>query len=124
MLLLCLQRDMGKALGQALALRLPNTPLLCLDGLHLPEHSYLDIAAPIAVEHIVLCGAQIVSTVIVAPLGTIAIAANSFGITVEALCYMPGYGMSDAATTLVGQSLGAGRRYLARRFGRITLGMG
>ncbi len=46
--LLCLQRDMGKALGQALALRLPNTPLLCLDGLHLPEHSYLDIAAPIA----------------------------------------------------------------------------
>ena len=48
MILLCLQRDMGKALGQALALRLPNTPLLCLDGLHLPEHSYLDIAAPIA----------------------------------------------------------------------------
>lgn len=48
MLLLCLQRDMGKALGQALALRLPQMPLLCLDGLQLPEHSYLDIAAPIA----------------------------------------------------------------------------
>ena len=71
-----------------------------------------------------MCGAQIVSTIIVAPLGTIAIAANSFGITVEALCYMPGYGISDAATTLVGQSLGAGRRFLARSFGRITLGMG
>ena len=84
----------------------------------------LHIAAPIAIEHIVLCGAQIVSTIIVAPLGTIAIAANSFGITVEALCYMPGYGIADAATTLVGQSLGAGRRYLARSFGRITLGMG
>ena len=84
----------------------------------------LHIAAPIAIEHIVLCGAQIVSTIIVAPLGTIAIAANSFGITVEALCYMPGYGIADAATTLVGQSLGAGRRFLARSFGRITLGMG
>ena len=82
------------------------------------------IAAPIAVEHVILCGAQIVSTIIVAPLGTIAIAANSFGITVEALCYMPGYGIGDAATTLVGQSLGAGRRHLARSFGRITLGMG
>ena len=82
------------------------------------------IAAPIAVEHIILCGAQITSTIIVAPLGTIAIAANSFGITVEALCYMPGYGISDAATALVGQSLGAGRRALARSFGRITLGMG
>ena len=82
------------------------------------------IGAPIAVEHIILCGAQIVSTIIVAPLGTVAIAANSFGITIEALCYMPGYGISDAATTLVGQSLGAGRRFLARSFGRITLSMG
>ncbi|MBR6032064.1 MAG: MATE family efflux transporter [Bacteroidaceae bacterium] len=82
------------------------------------------IAAPIAVEHAIICGAQIVSTIIVAPLGTVAIAANSFGITVEALCYMPGYGIGDAATTLVGQSLGAGRRFLARSFGRITLGMG
>ena len=82
------------------------------------------IAVPIAVEHVILCGAQIVSTLIVAPLGTVAIAANSFGITVEALCYMPGYGISDAATTLVGQSLGAGRRLLARSLGRITLGMG
>ncbi len=48
MALLCLRRDMGKALGQALTLRLPDTALLCLDGLHLPEHSYLDIASPIA----------------------------------------------------------------------------
>lgn len=84
----------------------------------------LHIALPIAIEHMVLCGAQIVSTIIVAPLGTIAIAANSFGITVEALCYMPGYGISDAATALVGQSLGAGRPRLARSFGRITVGMG
>ncbi len=87
-------------------------------------HESFRISAPIAVEHVILCGAQIVSTLIVAPLGTIAIAANSFGITVEALCYMPGYGISDAATALVGQSLGAGRRMLARSFGRITLGMG
>ena len=97
-------------------------------GTYIPQLSTLresfHIAAPIAVEHVIMCGAQIVSTIIVAPLGTIAIAANSFGITVEALCYMPGYGISDAATTLVGQSLGAGRRLLARSFGRITLGMG
>ena len=104
---LSLRQDCGTFIPQLRTLR---------EGLH--------IAAPIAVEHIVLCGAQIVSTIIVAPLGTIAIAANSFGITVEALCYMPGYGIADAATTLVGQSLGAGRRFLARSFGRITLGMG
>lgn len=82
------------------------------------------ISVPIALERIVMNAAQIASTIIVAPLGTIAIAANSFGIIVESLCYMPGYGIADGATALIGQSLGAGRRRLARCFGRITLSMG
>lgn len=82
------------------------------------------ISAPMSCERIVMCGAQIASTLIVAPLGTIAIAANSFGITAESLCYMPGYGISEAATTLIGQSLGAGRRELTSRFSRITVLMG
>ena len=64
------------------------------------------------------------TTVIVAPLGVFAIAANSFAITAESLCYMPGYGIAEAATTLVGQSIGAGRRELTRSFSRITVGMG
>ena len=72
----------------------------------------LHIGLPMGVEHVVICGAQIMTTVIVAPLGVFAIAANSFGITAESLCYMPGYGIADAATTLVGQSLGAGRKDL------------
>lgn len=82
------------------------------------------ISAPIAAERVMMCGAQIISTIIVAPLGTAAIAANSFGITAESLCYMPGYGISDAATTLVGQSLGANRKDLAHSFGKITISMG
>ena len=75
-------------------------------------------------EHVVICGAQIMTTVIVAPLGVFAIAANSFAITAESLCYMPGYGISDAATTLVGQSVGAKRRRLTRSFAFITVFMG
>lgn len=84
------------------------------------------IALPMGIEHAVMCGAQITSTIIIAPLGTIAIAAHAFGIIIEGLCYMPGHGISDAATTLVGQSLGAQRQPLARSFARITvmLGMG
>lgn len=39
--------DMAKALGQALATRLPG-PLLCLDSLDLPDGSFLDVAAPVA----------------------------------------------------------------------------
>ena len=79
------------------------------------------IGIPMGIEHIVICGAQIMTTVIVAPLGVFAIAANSFAITAESLCYMPGYGIADAATTLVGQSIGAGRRRLTRSFARITV---
>lgn len=82
------------------------------------------IGFPMGMEHIVICGAQIMTTVIVAPLGVFAIAANSFAITAESLCYMPGYGIADAATTLVGQSIGAGRCRLTRSFARITVFMG
>lgn len=82
------------------------------------------IGLPMAIEHAVICGAQIMTTVIVAPLGIFAIAANSFAVTAESLCYMPGYGIADAATTLVGQSYGAGRKDLTRQFARITVLMG
>ncbi len=79
------------------------------------------IALPMGLEHAAICGAQIMTTVIVAPLGIVAIAANSFAIVAESLCYMPGYGISEAATTLVGQSLGAGRPKLTKSFANITV---
>lgn len=84
----------------------------------------LKVSAPMTLEHAVICGAQIAVTVIVAPLGVMAIAANAFAVTAESICYMPGYGIGDAATTLVGQSYGAGRLDLAKRFGYITVGLG
>lgn len=82
------------------------------------------IGAPMGLQHLLMGGAQIVSTLIVAPLGTVAIAAHSLGITVESLCYMPGYGISEAATTLVGQGIGAGQRLLTRSFARMSVGLG
>ena len=78
------------------------------------------IGAPMAMEESALCMAQVVSTRIVAPLGTVAIAANSFAVTAESICYMPGYGIGSAATTLVGQSVGAKRKDLARSFAWLT----
>ncbi|MCR4902307.1 MAG: MATE family efflux transporter [Butyrivibrio sp.] len=80
----------------------------------------LKISLPMAMEQIALCGAQIITTGIVAPLGTVAVAAHSFAITVEGLCYEPGYGLQAAATTLVGQALGAGKKDLVKSFGWIT----
>ncbi len=83
-----------------------------------------DVTGPMWIQNLVMRGAYVASTLIVAPLGAVAIAANSFAIIAESFVYMPGYGMGDSATTLVGQSLGAGRKELARSFSRITLALG
>lgn len=82
------------------------------------------IGAPMGLQHMLMGSAQVVSTLIVAPLGTVAIAAHSLGITVESLCYMPGFGIAEAATTLVGQSFGAGKRILTRQFSRMSVALG
>lgn len=82
------------------------------------------IGAPVGLEQMVMCSAYVMSTKIVSPLGTIAIAANSFAVTAESFCYMPGYGVQAAATTLVGQCVGAGQKQLSRRMAWITMGLG
>ena len=84
----------------------------------------LKIGGPMGLQHVLMGSAQVVSTLIVAPLGTAAIAAHSLGITVESLCYMPGFGIAEAATTLVGQSFGAGQRLLTRSFARMSASLG
>lgn len=84
----------------------------------------MGISVPVAVEHTILNLAYIVSTGIVAPLGTTAVAAHSLANTAESFCYMPGYGIGAAATTLVGQSLGAGRKDIARRMSRLCVVLG
>lgn len=56
-LIVALEADMGKALGQALHMLLPGRSLLCLDGLRLQENSYLDIGCP-------LVGGQVLPVVI------------------------------------------------------------
>ena len=132
---------MGAALGTGLAefitamamlyfvaVRSPELNLLQDRGSFRPTGKVLEkafgIGGPMALQNVLIRGGYIASTIIVAPLGTIAIAANSFAITAESFCYMPGYGIADAATALVGQSVGAGRKELARRFAWITTGLG
>ena len=82
------------------------------------------IGGPMGLQHILMGSAQVVSTIIVAPLGTIAIAAHSLAITVESLCYMPGFGIAEAATTLVGQSFGARKQQLTQSFANMSTGLG
>lgn len=81
----------------------------------------LKIAVPIGLERSVMSLAATVVVAIVAPLGNVSISADTLAVTIEGLCYMPGFGIADAATTLIGQCVGAGRRRLARSFAKITL---
>ena len=47
-LLICLQQDMAKALGQALALRMgAGAEILCMDRIVMGEDSYLDVGEPV-----------------------------------------------------------------------------
>ncbi len=92
----------------------------------LPESTVMQkalrIGFPMGMQQAALSVAQVLSTRIVAPLGTVAIAANSFAVTVESFCYMPGYGISSASTMLVGQSFGAKRKDLAKSFAWLSTG--
>ena len=129
---------MGAALGTAsagfvvslfmmyyLVFRSSELRLTIEKGSFIPRRNYFDkavkISAPMGLQHTMLTGASIVITGIVAPLGSIALAANAFAVTAESLCYMSGYGIADAATTLVGQSLGAGRKRLTNSFAWINV---
>lgn len=84
----------------------------------------MKIGTPISLERGVMSGAQVAISGIIAPMGSVAIAANTFGVNVESLCYMPGYGVAEAATTLVGQSMGARRQELMRSFAWISVLLG
>lgn len=84
----------------------------------------LKIGTPVGAESIAMSGAMVVATTIIAPLGSVAIAAHSFAVTAEAVCYMPGYGIATAAATLVGQSIGARDHKLARRYANISVVFG
>lgn len=131
----------GAAVGTALAflvtgliliwIAVRKAPIISLKGerwIWRPCRGYIKnamrISFPMAIQYMLMSGAQIVSTMIVAPLGNFAIAANTFAITAESLCYMPGYGIGEAATTLIGQSMGAQRHDLTKRFAYMTLALG
>ena len=79
------------------------------------------IGSPVAFEQIIMGSAYVLLTRIVAPLGSIAVAAHSFAITAESFCYMPGYGIESASMTIIGQTVGANRKDLAKRLGWLSI---
>lgn len=67
----------------------------------------LRIGLPTGAEQLVFQGAIVIMARLITGLGTAAYAAHNTVITIESVSFLPGFGFGIAATTLVGQSLGA-----------------
>ncbi len=81
----------------------------------------LALAVPTAIEGSVAQSGYLLFTRMVASLGTATLAAHQIALRVESLSYMPSWGLAVAATTLVGQSLGAQNPKVAEDSVRRTL---
>ncbi|HHV34952.1 MAG TPA: MATE family efflux transporter [Syntrophomonadaceae bacterium] len=67
----------------------------------------LKLSAPAGVEEALMSLGRIIGSFMLSGLGTVPFAAHQVVLTAESLSYMPGYGFAVAATSLVGQNLGA-----------------
>lgn len=92
----------------------PDPPLL---------KNTLSVGLPTILERLVMSLGKIVITAAVAGLGTVPLAAHYLVVTGESLSFMPSFAFSVAATTLVGQSLGAGDLPKAKSYSRTTLSL-
>ncbi|PWM36609.1 MAG: MATE family efflux transporter [Clostridiales bacterium] len=84
----------------------------------------LRFGLPVAFERVTVSCGQIIFTMMVTHLGTVALAAHTLANTAESISYLPAVGISFAATTLVGQAKGAENRDMAFQFGKIVTKMG
>lgn len=84
----------------------------------------VSISIPAMLERISMSLSGIVVTTSIATLGVYSVAANGVYSTAESLSFMPGFAFQTAATTLVGQSLGARKPELAKRYTRYAIALG
>lgn len=84
----------------------------------------VNLSIPAMLERLCMSGTGIIVTTSIASLGTTAVAANAVYSTAESLSFMPAFAFATAATTLVGQALGAGKPALAKRYTWYTIGIG
>ncbi|WP_427338917.1 MATE family efflux transporter [Caloranaerobacter sp. DY30410] len=82
-----------------------------------------NIGIPAAIEQFFMRFGQLLFFRIVTSLGTTMVAAHRITLTAESISFMPGFGFALAATTLVGQYLGAENPKLAQKSGYIAVKM-
>ncbi|HYB91822.1 MAG TPA: MATE family efflux transporter [Candidatus Binataceae bacterium] len=83
----------------------------------------LRVGNPAAIEQLVIQFGFIAYVAFVASYGAKVVAAYFIGVRILALSFLPGFGFSAAAATMVGQGLGAGDKEFSRRAGWLSMRM-
>ena len=84
------------------------------------SYSILKLSTPAAIERLIMRLGQVLYFGLIVKIGADTYAAHTIAGNIETFSYMPGYGLAIAATTLVGQSVGAKRSKDAYQYGMIT----
>jgi len=83
----------------------------------------LQLSTPAAIEKLIMRLGQVLYFGLIVRIGTETYAAHTIAGNIETFSYMPGYGLAIAATTLVGQQIGAGHKKEAYEYGMLTTGI-
>lgn len=83
--------------------------------------SIVRLGLPVYGERIITTTMQMTYTRLVLLISVSAYAAHSVGMMIEAISFLPGFGFAQAATTLVGQNLGARLPHRAKEYGNQAL---
>lgn len=83
----------------------------------------LQLSVPAAIERLIMRLGQVLYFGLIVRIGTETYAAHTIAGNIETFSYMPGYGLAIAATTLVGQQIGAQRNKEAYEYGMLTTGI-
>ena len=83
-------------------------------------HSIIKLSTPAAIERLIMRLGQVLYFGLIVKIGADTYAAHTIAGNIETFSYMPGYGLAIAATTLVGQSIGAKQSKEAFEYGMLT----
>ncbi|MEI5908428.1 MATE family efflux transporter [Bacillus spongiae] len=83
----------------------------------------IKLSTPAAIERLIMRLGQVLYFGLIVVVGTETFAAHTIAGNIETFSYMPGYGLAVAATTLVGQYIGAERTKEAYQYGVLTTGI-
>lgn len=118
---------LGQMLGGTLAvILLVRSPLIGLSFSNVVSFQrsiverVLRISIPAALEQTAMQGGRITFTFLLVGVGTVQFAGHQIAMQVESISFLPGFGFSVAAMTLVGISLGQGMPQRATRYVRLT----